>query len=44
MKELIFLADESVDFRLIRFIRTLNYPVESILEVAAGSSVEIVLE
>lgn len=44
MKELIFLADESVDFRLVRFIRTLNYSVESFLEDAAGSSDEVVLE
>ena len=33
-----FLADESCDFAVVRCLRTANYDVEAIMEIASGES------
>lgn len=43
MDHLHFLADESVDFRIVKHIRSLGFTVLSILEEQAGSSDDHVL-
>ncbi len=33
-----FLADESCDFSIVRFLRAANYDVQAIMEIASGES------